>query len=116
MINTLKNARVGIPTILSGDFNSSPDSNVVGYLTRADHTVVAHPKVKEPRRVFYEQVNNKLTSELKGKFASAYAQFSAEGHPPFTAYSDFKSNIDYITYTKGDFALISLLEMPTKLE
>jgi len=113
LINTLKHAKSSIPTILSGDFNSLPDSNAISYLTKTNHKTTPGLKVKKPRRVFYEQVDSQLHSDLQGKFVSAYSYYRKEGHPPFTAYTNHISCIDYITHTQNDFKTVSLLEMPT---
>lgn len=55
---------------------------------------------------------------MKGKFASAYQQYKpdGQGHPDFTAYADHRINIDYINYSKDDFKVISLLNMPQRIE
>jgi mRNA deadenylase 3'-5' endonuclease subunit Ccr4 len=115
LINTLKHAKSGMATILSGDFNSSPDANVLSFLTKADHKATPHEKVKTPNRVYYDQIDNKLMSDLKGKFVSAYSFYRKEGHPPFSVYSSHVDCIDFITYTQKDFKTVSLLETPTQL-
>jgi len=75
------------PTIFSGDFNSLPDSKVYSFITNASH------------------------------FSSAYAQYDADGEPPFTnvngdADTDdgkkvprFVGTLDYIFYRSPRYAI-----------
>lgn len=45
---------------MCGDFNSTPDSNVYGYLTDANHTVTPYRKVQKKKLGFYDEIHTKL--------------------------------------------------------
>lgn len=99
-INACKHARADLPLLFCGDLNSHPDSNVYGYLTSKDAKVVPYRKVQKKKIIFYNEVQEKLQSPLKGCFKSAYANYCKLSHPDFTAYSiDCKHAIDYIMHT-----------------
>lgn len=71
------------------------------YLTNKEHKVIPHKKVQKKKLYFYDEVQSKVSSQLKGKFTSAYANYNNLKHPDFTAYSkDCKHPIDYIMFTE----------------
>ena len=91
-----------IPTLVCGDFNSTPDSGVYEFLSKG-----SAPGNHED---FMDHVYGTYTSEgLKHNYAlrSAYSNI---GEMPFTNLTPgFQGNIDYIWYTSNTLAASCLL-------
>ena len=123
VLNLARNCSKDLPLLICGDFNNTPDSNAVRYLTEKEGSfkVVPRKQVKEDKLFYYDQVSQKLNSHLEGKMTSAYSHYkgmkgvqadNVTGYQIYTAYTKEESKcIDHIMYSK-EFELVSLLEMP----
>ncbi|OMJ92717.1 hypothetical protein SteCoe_4463 [Stentor coeruleus] len=86
--------KYSVPVILTGDFNSIPDSPTVKYLINQEFTLnlelYAHKEI--------------LSIEKPQEFTlfSSYANYSTCGYPEYTNYIPrFKGCIDYILFSEG---------------
>ena len=66
MIQTLQQAKQNIPTILFGDLNTQPDTNGHNYITDPNMRVAFDDRVSEENHHFYQQIEERMHSELKG--------------------------------------------------
>ncbi|KAI9492340.1 Endonuclease/exonuclease/phosphatase [Zychaea mexicana] len=95
---------VSIPTVICGDFNSTPDSGV--------YELLAKGSVKQNHSDFGSHVYGKYTTEglkhhLSSPLKSAYASI---GELSFTNYTPrFRGVLDYIWYTTDTLDTVSVL-------
>ncbi|KAI8335058.1 Endonuclease/exonuclease/phosphatase [Chlamydoabsidia padenii] len=91
-----------LPTIICGDFNSTPDSGVVEYLSKG--------AIKQDHDDFGNHVYGSYTTDGIShplSLKSAYASFD---DMPFTNYTPgFKGMLDYIWYSSNTIDSLSLL-------
>lgn len=112
-----------IPLVLGGDFNSTPNSNVIKYIYKKA------PEVSNLTRGDFAK-NKRFMELLWNEYAhkfdlrSAYdvykignnSDFSdyAENHPDFSIYThEFIGTIDYILYKQDALEVVELLKLPT---
>jgi CCR4-NOT transcription complex subunit 6 len=103
------------PVIITGDFNSLPDSAVYQFLSQG----FVDPNHLE---LFYSSKDKEDTkkNKLKGShrqpyfLQSVYGQYFKGSEPPFTNYQEkFQGTLDYIFYEKQNLLPTSLLELPS---
>ncbi|KAI7861007.1 Endonuclease/exonuclease/phosphatase [Circinella umbellata] len=92
-----------IPTVICGDFNSTPDSGVYELLSKGS--------VKQNHNDFGDHIYGHYTSKgLKHHLSSLKSAYSSIGELPFTNYTPrFKGVLDYIWYTADTLDTVSLL-------
>lgn len=78
MIQTLKQAKQNIPTILFGDLNTQPNTNGYNYITDVNMRTAIDDRVSEENHHFYELIEERMHSDLKGKFSSAFENYDVE--------------------------------------
>lgn len=125
-----------VPKIFAGDFNSLPWSNVLRYIYKIPPIINSsskgdYHKNKKFMEMFFEEYKHNL--ELKSAYevyktdrkdSSTFNNIDetrfnelADNHPDFTnSTSEFTGCLDYIFYTKNDFELCSLVEVPNTNE
>ena len=80
------------PVILTGDFNSEPNSSTIKYMLGQELELNAGSDIDNEILTMVD----KVPIELK----SAYCNYTDQGHPEFTNYTqDFKGCLDYILFT-----------------
>lgn len=91
-----------IPTIISGDFNSVPDSGVYEFLSKG--------KVEAKHEDFGEYIYGKYTTEGLTHQLNLKSSYNAIDELPFTNYTpNFKGVIDYIWHTSNTLNVTGLL-------
>ncbi|BGP15962.1 hypothetical protein JCM10213_004777 [Rhodosporidiobolus nylandii] len=91
-----------IPTIICGDFNSTPDSGVYQYLQSG--------RIEKDHDDFMEHVYGTYTSEGLNHRLNLRSAYSHVSELPFTNYTPgFKGTIDYIWYTASSMGVQGLL-------
>ena len=95
-------SKMNIPIILSGDFNSLPDSGVVEYLTQGS---ISNNHDDLGSYSYGEYTSNGLSHSLSLK--SAYSHIDSIDFTNFTP--TFKGIIDYIWYTKNNLSICGML-------
>ncbi|KAI7853842.1 Endonuclease/exonuclease/phosphatase [Circinella umbellata] len=91
-----------LPTIIAGDFNSSPDSGVYEFLSKG---AVKKDHIDFGDYLYGDYTTDGLTHKLPMK--SSYAQI---GELPFTNYiADFQGVLDYVWYSTNTLDVLSLL-------
>jgi CCR4-NOT transcription complex subunit 6 len=91
--------------VLTGDFNSLPDSHLVNYI------------VNKPFKLSSSEVDKEIKSfciDNRLKLKSCYENYDKTGHPEFSNYtSDFKGFIDYI-FCSDELLTTSLGRLPSR--
>ena len=100
---TSKHASTNIPTVICGDFNSTPDSGVYEFLTKGS--------IKQGHSDFGQHVYGHYTTKgLSHNLASLKSAYATIGELPFTNYTPrFKGVLDYIWYTADTLDTASVL-------
>jgi CCR4-NOT transcription complex subunit 6 len=91
-----------LPTIICGDFNSTPDSGVVEYLSKG--------AIKQDHDDFGNHVYGSYTTEGISHPLSLKNAYACLDEMPFTNYTPgFKGMLDYIWYSGNTIDALSLL-------
>ncbi len=118
------NFHKNLPTIIGGDINSTPDSNVLKLvykippeINNESEDIVKNKKYIEQ---FWNEANKLKFRDLRSAYdvykASSAEEFIAyvENHPDYTTYThEFSGNIDYIFYSSENLELVQLMKIPT---
>lgn len=86
--------KYSVPVIITGDYNSLPESPPIKYLTNQEFTL-------DPESYPHKEI---LSLEKPQEFTlfSSYANYSTYGYPEYTNYTpSFKGCIDYVLYSEG---------------
>ena len=113
-----------LPTLICGDFNSTPDSNVLKLIYRREPLVGNDSEDNFKNKKFIEQFWNESKDLKIRELRSAYDVYKvssvddnssyADNHPDYTTYThEFSGNIDYILYSSQNIELVQLLKIPT---
>lgn len=91
-----------LPTIICGDFNSSPDSGVYEFLSKST--------IRQDHPDFGNYMYGNYTTEGLSHKLSLKSSYSSVGELEITNYTPgFKGNLDYIWYTNNTLDVMSLL-------
>lgn len=101
-INKHNLTTTGVPTIICGDYNSSPDSGVYEFFSKG----IIHQNHDDFGNYSY----GKYTTEGLSHNLALKSSYHSIGELPFTNYTPgFKGTLDYIWYTTNNLDIISLL-------
>jgi CCR4-NOT transcription complex subunit 6 len=91
-----------LPTIICGDFNSTPDSGVYEFLSKSS--------INKDHSDFGDYLYGNYTTEGLSHTLSLKSTYSAVGELDITNYTPgFKGTLDYIWYTNNTMDVMSLL-------
>ncbi|KAI9490143.1 Endonuclease/exonuclease/phosphatase [Zychaea mexicana] len=91
-----------LPTIIAGDFNSSPDSGVYEFLSKG--------AVKQNHADFGEYLYGDYTTDGLSHKLSLKSSYAQIGELPFTNYiADFEGVLDYVWHSTNTLDVLSLL-------
>lgn len=113
-----------LPTVIAGDFNSTPDSNVLKIFYNKSPEILNDSEDNLKNKKYIEQFWKEINGNKLRTYRSAYDVYKVssaddfksfdENHPDYTTYThEFIGNIDYIFYTNENLELLQLLKMPT---
>ena len=121
--NIDKNYDKNTPIIFAGDFNSTPNSNVLKYVYKKAPEISSNyrgdfSKNKRFMELFWNEHQHNL--ELRSAYDiykvgsnTDYADWS-ENHPDFSTYThEFIGTLDYILYTANNLEVLELMKLPT---
>ena len=110
------------PIIFCGDFNSTPNSNVIKYVYKQKPTLSSNQKgdfnknKKYIEKFYAESMHNlKLRSAYDSYKVDEFKKTNeyAENHPDFTTYTEeFIGTLDYIFFSE-ELELLEVLKVPT---
>ena len=118
------NFHKNLPTIIGGDINSTPDSNVLKlmYKIPPEINIDSEDNFKNKKYIeqFWNEANKLKFRDLRSAYdvykASSADEVSAyvKNHPDYTTYThEFSGNIDYIFYSSENLELVQLMKIPT---
>jgi mRNA deadenylase 3'-5' endonuclease subunit Ccr4 len=118
------NFNKSMPTLIAGDFNSTPDSNVVKIFYKKAPQIGNDSEDNIKNRKYIEQFWKEMNEKKLRDYRSAYDVYKVstvednktyyENHPDYTTYTqEFNGNIDYIFYSSENLELLQLLKIPT---
>ncbi len=118
-----KKYSASVPVILCGDFNSTPNSNVIRYIYRnaPDLENIKRGDINKNKKIiseFWEDFNHSL--DLRSAY-DCYKLGSlinepdySNCHPDYTACTEeFNGTLDYIIYSRKHFQVTQVLNVPT---